>query len=859
MADRQANINVNYNINTPAVQSATQAVTSAQKATDNLRKSAGQVTDQAKQMGRQFLSDGTRISQNIDGQRIQMQRLRAAIELTSQSDKKRLAQLTQDYKTLKASVDQYNASLRTTNNTTQDLTKSFGQFYTGVRTFLAAGLVKEVVQTQLEMAKLAGRFEGVEKAFKRLPQSTQLLNELRRATHGAVTDLELMQQALRANNFEIDLKQLGTLLEFAATRAQQTGQEVDYLVNSIVMGIGMKSILRLDNLGLSATRLKEELGGVSVKAASVAEITRVVAKVAAESQEKLGGYFETSATRVDQLYTSWEKLKLSLSQGLENSEFISFLKEYVDTIGDVVESWKRGISLEQVVTENMQKEKAAAADLRFEREQLGKGREADIATVEKERNSYKKRVSEYDLEISKIQALIELKEQEYSINEKLYRSGDFDAGARNSAIKDEVKNLRKQIEELEAMGNVYNKTRLTLLNERLEALTQEEKETEKIIGLVEEYKDKIEAAEQRINDARGKGFKDTQKIIANEQDLIQQLQKELDILLGKYNDFAKIKVGADKTVPGVQSTKIGAELSELSVPAYTLDGLLDKLNTYFKENPPTIVVTPAEPSQWQQAWGEFLEDGMPTIIAADIISDQLNSVLFAEVDAYDQRIKAAEKYYDRQAELAGEKYSEKSEAEKARAKELNAIEEARIKEVDRLRKEQAEKEIKARRLSIIIDTAAGIARAFATAPTIPKAIIQAAIVAAYGASNLAIVNRQRANFATGVIDLKGAGTETSDSIPANLSRGESVMTAKETKSSRKILTAIRARKLNDKILEGLKLTANGVTSIFDDSGIIAAIEKQRQPDVVKIGNTVYDVRKKGDSYKQKVRNKSMRS
>lgn len=46
-------------------------------------------------------------------------------------------------------------------------------------------------------------------------------------------------------------------------------------------------------------------------------------------------------------------------------------------------------------------------------------------------------------------------------------------------------------------------------------------------------------------------------------------------------------------------------------------------------------------------------------------------------------------------------------------------------------------------------------------------------------------------YATGVIDLKGPGTSTSDSIPAMLSVGESVMTAYETKKYRPAIDAIR--------------------------------------------------------------------
>lgn len=48
------------------------------------------------------------------------------------------------------------------------------------------------------------------------------------------------------------------------------------------------------------------------------------------------------------------------------------------------------------------------------------------------------------------------------------------------------------------------------------------------------------------------------------------------------------------------------------------------------------------------------------------------------------------------------------------------------------------------------------------------------------------------NFAEGVINLQGKGTTTSDSIPANLSRGESVMTAKETQRHMELFQAIRS-------------------------------------------------------------------
>jgi hypothetical protein len=60
------------------------------------------------------------------------------------------------------------------------------------------------------------------------------------------------------------------------------------------------------------------------------------------------------------------------------------------------------------------------------------------------------------------------------------------------------------------------------------------------------------------------------------------------------------------------------------------------------------------------------------------------------------------------------------------------------------------------------------------------------------AIEVGIIKKQK--FATGVLDLKGRGTGTSDSIPSMLSRGESVMTAKETKEFYPYLKAMKEGK-----------------------------------------------------------------
>lgn len=110
--------------------------------------------------------------------------------------------------------------------------------------------VLESARAGVEMAEQA---DGVTKAFNAM-DNPNLLDNLRKATKGTVNDVQLMTAAVKANDFRIPLEDLGKYLEFAQLKAQQTGQSVDYMTDSIVTGLGRKSPLILDNLGISAEK-----------------------------------------------------------------------------------------------------------------------------------------------------------------------------------------------------------------------------------------------------------------------------------------------------------------------------------------------------------------------------------------------------------------------------------------------------------------------------------------------------------------------------------------------------------------------------------------------------------------------------
>lgn len=139
--------------------------------------------------------------------------------------------------------------------------------------------VLESARAGVEMAEQA---DGVTKAFNAM-DNPNLLDNLRKATKGTVNDVQLMTAAVKANDFRIPLEDLGKYLEFAQLKAQQTGQSVDYMTDSIVTGLGRKSPLILDNLGISAAEISEKTKETGDFMKAVAEIVDTQLAAAGET------------------------------------------------------------------------------------------------------------------------------------------------------------------------------------------------------------------------------------------------------------------------------------------------------------------------------------------------------------------------------------------------------------------------------------------------------------------------------------------------------------------------------------------------------------------------------------------------
>ena len=260
-------------------------------------------------------------------------------------------QLKQKYKAVNDEIQEMNRSLVQVNETAKDgggfsdamggLTGKFfkGNVYAmiaekGVEAMQSLG--QHILDVTKRSYELAAASEGIVLAFNRLNRP-ELLDKLREATHGTVSDLELMKQAVKFNDFNLNLDEMGTLLAFAQQKAKDTGQSVDYMVDSIVTGLGRQSLMILDNLGLSASEVRERMK-------ETGDMTTAVAAIIRDRMTEAGGYVETASDRMARSTVEVENAMLQLGttmqetfdgasvDELSNKLEIKLLNELEDTV-----------------------------------------------------------------------------------------------------------------------------------------------------------------------------------------------------------------------------------------------------------------------------------------------------------------------------------------------------------------------------------------------------------------------------------------------------------------------------------------------------------------------------------------------
>ena len=281
------NLNKEYKSNNKIIRENKKAIAELTSQLKTSDLTMNQLKKQARDLRRQL--DNTSKSLNPEAYRELEGRLRSVTE--------RMNELKESAKSIK-------------NSLLEEGTMSFikGTIFVKLAEYAGGALqnIKELASAGIELAESA---DGVVHAFENIDNHSAILKSLRQATKGTVNDFELMKAAVQAKDFRIPLEELGKYLQFAQLKAQQTGQSVEYMTNSIVTGLGRKSKMILDNLGISASEIDE-------KVAETGDFMKAVASIIENQLAQAGETYISAADRAAKKTVDLENAQLAMGRAL---------------------------------------------------------------------------------------------------------------------------------------------------------------------------------------------------------------------------------------------------------------------------------------------------------------------------------------------------------------------------------------------------------------------------------------------------------------------------------------------------------------------------------------------------------------
>lgn len=188
-----------------------------------------------------------------------------------------------------------------------------------------AFITREVIRFTKEMVRLGDEVLDVRGRFNQINKSGALLGNLRKDTKGLIDDLSLMKSAIKAENFRVPLGELGKLLEFARKRANDTGQSVERMTELILEGVGKKSVKSLQEFGLSAAEVNEELKRTP-------DFARAIGNIAEREFARAGNAASDYGDEIDRLEVEIKNLTQQMS--IHFTEFFGTFAKGINEASD---------------------------------------------------------------------------------------------------------------------------------------------------------------------------------------------------------------------------------------------------------------------------------------------------------------------------------------------------------------------------------------------------------------------------------------------------------------------------------------------------------------------------------------------
>ncbi len=194
--------------------------------------------------------------------------------------------------------------------------------------FISIAAAVKGLQFAFASAKLAAQAQNVERAFGKLAEQAGtnadiMIKKMREATAETISDFQLMQQFNTAAMLGLPLDQFDKMIEIARGAAQAMGTSMQFMLQSIVTGIGRQSKLMLDNLGIlisAESANKKYALAMGIVGRQLTDIERKQAfaneavRVGLKNLEAAGGIVESNADAYERAVAGLENLKIAFGK-----------------------------------------------------------------------------------------------------------------------------------------------------------------------------------------------------------------------------------------------------------------------------------------------------------------------------------------------------------------------------------------------------------------------------------------------------------------------------------------------------------------------------------------------------------------
>lgn len=622
----------------------------------------------------------------------------------------------------------------------------------------------------------------------------------------------------------LDMEKLGTAISIVAPVAAnanvslekttaQLGKLTDRGLDASTAATGLRNVyLELSKQGFTLEQAFEMINSASDKnAASLqlfgkrgATIGTILANTTIEVQkldESLQGAAGTAQRMADtqldnltgsvtKMKSAWEGLVLSVEDG--EGVFSSFFRGFVDRITEGLQALKElNTSVEDLARS------VEEAGLNKFREDLKELSDEELQTRLQLTESAIERAKAANEEVKIIQFL---SSQLTIIREQIAENAKAERIAEEQRIK-----------TAQAAAELRAKEAEEKRKEKEKEAEEERKKNEKILKEQERFRKEFERENakllQNIKAQELKDFQDKQALDQSSFDLrIKQLrqqgQSEEDLAkeIKRFQITQAIETLEFLRITGEQQNATQIQLTRDLIAGLEIE--LQELNNIKKPKIQEILgLDDQQFAAAKQAASTFLNE----------LGSILSAIAQTQIDAAQKRIDESDKRLEK---LEDDRKSAEDRLARGEAANLDLIdqqiaEEKALRDKAEKDRQKAVKQQQAldtiAQVSSMITAVAQVIKGFSLIPIIGPALGIAAAIALVGAFTKLKIEQSR-NLAEGEVMIDGKGTETSDSIPANLSKHESVIKAKSTKKSVRSLTNINDGVWSDKdILPAMEL------------------------------------------------------